>query len=286
MSGSPTAGPHGADAWTRPARSEAEREVRHADRLADELRRLGERFHGATGVGPRDHVLDIGCGTGESTRDAGRAASAGTVTGVDLSASVLERARRLTEQAGLRNVSYVQADAQTYPFHQERYDVGISRFGTMFFPDPVAAFTNIRNALRPGARLVLMVWQAPGRNDWYTMVREAFGVEATGRAPGDATNDPFSLADPATTSGILSAAGFTDIDFAEAREPVYYGPDAGAAYEFVTSLQYVQGLFDSVDTSTAERARHRLRVALADHDTGRGVYVGSRAWIVTARRLG
>lgn len=102
---------------------------------------------------------------------------AGSVLGVDVSASVLERARRLGEQAGLRNVSYLQADAQVHRFPPGHFDLCISRFGAMFFTDSVAAFTNIGHALRPGARLVLMVWQSRYRNEWYTMVREAVGAD-------------------------------------------------------------------------------------------------------------
>jgi SAM-dependent methyltransferase len=278
------AGPPGVEAWTRPARTAAERQVRHADRMADELRRLGDRLRALTGVGRRDRVLDIGCGTGESTRDAGRIATAGSVLGIDISASVLERARRLTEQAGLRNVSYLQADAQVHRFPPEHFDVGISRFGAMFFTDLVAAFTNVGHALRPGARLVLMVWQDRDRNEWYTLVREAFGADASGHTPDTGADDPFALADPATTTSVLAAAGFTEVDFTEVREPVYYGPDTAAAYDFVAGMRHTQELLTNVDEATAEHARRRLRVALAERDTGSGVYIGSRAWIVTARR--
>lgn len=273
----------GVEAWTRPAHSAAEREVRHADRMADELRRLGARFRAAIGVGRRDRVLDIGCGIGECARDAGRTAVAGSVLGVDVSASVLERARRLTEQAGLRNVSYLQADAQLHRFPPEHFDVCVSRFGAMFFTDVVAAFTNIGHALRPGARLALMVWQSRDRNEWYTVVRDAIDADTPG--PASAVDEgPFTLADPAATTAVLAAAGFADIDVTEVREPVYYGPDTAAAYDFVTSMRYTQELLATADTQTVEHSRRRLRAALAEHDTGKGVYIGSRTWIVTGRR--
>lgn len=284
MNGSSAAAfPPDVEAWTRPARTAAEREVRHADRMADELRRLGARFSAATEVGRRDRVLDIGCGTGESTRDAGRIAVAGGALGIDVSASVLERARQLTEQAGLLNVSYLRADAQHHPFLPEHYDVCVSRFGTMFFTDPVAAFTNIGHALRPGARLVLMAWQSRDRNEWYTMVREAIGADLP-EPPAPAGQDPFALADPAAAAAILAAAGFTDVGATDVREPVYYGPDTAAAYDFVTGMRYIQELLATADAQPAERSRRRLRAALAEHDTGNGVYVGSRAWIIAGRR--
>jgi SAM-dependent methyltransferase len=275
--------PPGVEAWTRPARGAADRDVRHADRMADELRRLGARFSAATEVGRRDRVLDIGCGTGESTRDAGRTAVAGSVLGVDVSAAVLERARRLTEQAGLRNVSYLQADAQLHRFRPEHFDVCISRFGAMFFTDATAAFTNIGRALRPGARLVLMVWQSRDRNEWYTAVREAIGADIP-VPPAAVGEDPFAFADPSATTAVLAAAGFADVGVMEVREPVYYGPDTAAAYDFVTGMRHIQEILATVDAQTAERSRQRLRVALAEHDTGSGVYFGSRVWIITGRR--
>jgi SAM-dependent methyltransferase len=268
-----------AGAWTRPARTADERRVRHADRMAEELRRLGDRFRAAVDVGRHDRVLDIGCGTGETTRDAARDAMAGSVLGVDVSAPVVERARRLTEQAGLHNVSYLQADAQVHRFPAEHFDLGISRFGAMFFGDPAAAFTAIGHALRPGARLVLMVWQSRDRNEWSTMLRDAVGVAAP-----VAPDDPFSLADPDASAAVLAAAGFVDIAATDVREPVYYGPDVEAAYRFVLDMRHITELLARADAATAERARRRLRAAIAEHDTGDGVHLGSRAWIITARR--
>ena len=134
--------------------------------------------------------------TGHTTREAARAAVDGSALGVDLSAPMLERARRLSDDAGLRNVTYLQADAQTHPFPPAQFDLRISRFGTMFFADPVAAFANIGRALRPGARLVLLVWQDHDRNEWAAAIRDA--LNAGTAAPTPITNDPgpFSLADP------------------------------------------------------------------------------------------
>ena len=131
-----------------------------------ELRLLNEQLRVATGVRSTDRVLDIGCGTGQTTREAARVAESGHALGVDISAGMLDRARKVSEEEGLRNVSYEQADAQVHHFPSEHFDLCISRFGTMFFTDPVAAFTNIGEALRPAARLVLMVWQDQDRNEW------------------------------------------------------------------------------------------------------------------------
>jgi len=122
-----------------------------------ERRRHNEVLRRACGVQPHDHVLDIGCGTGQTTRQAARAARAGSALGVDISAPAIERARELARDEGLRNVTFEHGNAQVHRFPQERFDLAISRFGTMFFDDPGAAFANIRRALRPAGRLVMMV---------------------------------------------------------------------------------------------------------------------------------
>src|SRR5688572_10172057 len=124
-----------------------------------ELRRYNEHFRAAAGVGPQDRVLDSGCGAGQSTRDAARAAVGGRALGIDVSARMLEIARERAVAEGLANVAFEQGDAQGHPFADNHFDVAISRFGTMFFAEPVPAFTNIARALRPGARLVMLVWQ-------------------------------------------------------------------------------------------------------------------------------
>jgi SAM-dependent methyltransferase len=241
-----------------------------------ELRSHNEVFRAAARVGPRDRVLDIGCGTGQSTREAARAAVDGSAVGVDLSAPMLERARRLSADQGLNNITYQRADAQVHHFPPARFDLCISRFGTMFFADPVAAFTNIGRALRPAARLVLLVWQERERNEWATAIRRALTTgPAAPRGP-----DPFSLADPAVTDGILAAAGFTEISFTEVREPVFYGPDSAAALDAVLRIQE----FKDLHAAAAEPARARLRTTLDAHRTDGGVSFDSRAWIVTARR--
>ena len=236
-----------------------------------------QRLHAAASVGAADHVLDIGCGTGRSTRAAGRAAAAGTARGVDISAAVLELARRLTDREGLRNVSYRLADAQVDALGPARYDVCISCFGAMFFADPVAAFTNIGRALRPGARMALLAWQAPEHNEWYTEIDQAIGGASARGAR------MFSLADQHTTAGILAAAGFADVAFTDVREPVYYGADSAQAYDFVTGLQATKDMLASLDPAAAEDALRGLRATLAGHTTRDGVLFGARTWIITAR---
>jgi SAM-dependent methyltransferase len=271
------------------AQAATEHRVRHARLFDDEIRRHNERFRAAARVGPRDRVLDVGCGTGQSTREAARAARSGSALGVDLSASALEHARRLSDQEGLHNLSYEQADAQVHPFPPGHFDIGISRFGVMFFADPVAAFSNIGRALRPGARLVVIVWQDRSRNEWNSAIGQSLATgpaAPTSPAPAAPASgpDPFSLGDQATAGSILTASGFGDVAFTDVHEPVYYGADSAIAFDFVLGLRVTQDLIAGLDGPAAGRALERLRATLADHDTGRGVFFDSRAWIITARR--
>ena len=245
-----------------------------------ELRLHNELFRAAARVGPHDRVLDIGRGTGQSTRDAARAAVNGSATGVDISGPMLERARQLSDDEGLPNITFQQADAQVHRFPPTHFDLCISRFGTMFFADPVAAFTNIGSALRPGARLVLLVWQDRDRNEWATAIRRTFTDEPA--TPGGP--NPFSLADQTVTKDLLVAAGFADVDFTDVHVPVYYGPDSATAFDAVFRLWEFKDLLANLDATAAERARTRLRTTLDAHHTDGGVYFDSRAWIVTARR--
>jgi SAM-dependent methyltransferase len=274
----------GAQTRANAEQAAGEHRIRHADLFDAEVRRHNERFRAAAGVGPRDRVLDIGCGTGQSTRDAARAAGAGSALGVDLSAQILKLARRLSDQEGLRNVTYRQADAQVHRFPPQHFDLCISRFGAMFFADPVAAFTNIGRALRARARLVLMVWQDRDRNEWSSAIRRSIVAGTAAPGPPASGQHPFSLADPAVAEGILAASGFAEVGFIDVHEPVYYGRDSATAYDFVLGLRGTKELLADLDTATTEQALQRLRATLAEHDTGSGVFFDSRAWIITARR--
>ena len=169
-----------------------------------ELRLHNQVLRRAYGVRRHDHVLDVGCGTGQTTREAARTATAGGALGVDLSAPMIDRARELAQAQGLRNVTFQRADAQVHRFPSEQFDLAISRFGTMFFDDPAAAFANIGRALRPARRLVMMVWQSPERNEWEVEIGRSLEGFEEPAAVAPTGPDPFSLADPTTVEGILS----------------------------------------------------------------------------------
>ncbi len=248
-----------------------------------ELRAHHEHLRAAYEISPGDEVLDIGCGTGLTTREAARAAAPGRVVGVDVSERMLERARQLTEVERLDNVTFELGDAQVHRFDPARFDLAISRFGTMFFTDPVAAFANIASALGPRGRLVLLVWQHLELNQWARAIDAAVGESAQLPAPPGA--DPFSLGDAQATTAILERAGFAELRFEDVHEPVLYGHDVGAALDFVRGFQNVSAALASMGDSDAARAVERLRETLAAHQRDdQGVTLDSRAWLITARR--
>jgi SAM-dependent methyltransferase len=250
-----------------------------------ELRPLNQILRRHYALRQDDNVLDIGCGTGETTRDAARTADGGTVVGVDNSAAMIERARELTEADGLRNVRFVHADARTHRFPSKSFDVPISRFGTMFFSDPVAAFANIAQALRSDGRLVMMVWQAHDRNEWSVSIAHALAGDGEFLPPAPQGTDPFSLADPDIVTRTLSAAGFIDTTFTDVREPVYYGPDVATALEWVRGFACTNQVISSLDAASVEYTLERLRTTLGAHAGADGVWFNASAWIVAARRV-
>jgi SAM-dependent methyltransferase len=245
-----------------------------------ELERHNRHLRAAAGIGVRDRVLDVGCGAGQSTREAARVAVEGVAVGVDTSVEMLEVARQRSTEAGLQNAVFEQGDAQHHAFPAASFDLCISRFGVMFFADPAAAFANVARAMRPGARLVWMVWQSQTRNEWSGAIRRTL-------APGSAVSadaaTAFSLGDPAIVTGLLSTAGFVSIDFADVREPVFYGPDVDAAFDTLIDLYLVKDALARTDEAP-NNALRRLRDLLEAHMTAEGVFFDSRAWIITARR--
>jgi len=253
--------------------------VTRADLFDAEIRPHNERFRAVAAIDRDDRVLDIGCGTGQSTRQAARVATAGSVLGVDISGDALALARRISADEGLTNVAYEQADAQTHPFPPGEFDVCISRFGVMFFGDLVAAFTNIGRALRADARLILLVWQQQERNEWSVAVSQTIG---SGQPPA-AGLDPFALGDPPVVESILGRAGFVDVTFTEVHEPVSYGPDVATGTEMVLGLRVTENLLAALGPRAREHAVARLRTLIAAHHTNGGVLFDSRAWIIAAR---
>jgi SAM-dependent methyltransferase len=248
------------------------------------LRAYRTRMRAAAAVADGEDVLDVGCGNGQSTRDAAAATPGGSVLGIDLSGPMLERARVLTREAGLHNVEYVQGDAQVHAFTPGSRDIVMSRFGSMFFADTVAAFANIGAALRPGGRLLLVVWQDLAQNEQFVTLRNSVAAGRELPDPPAGSPGPFSLADRSTGRDALEAAGFVDVDHEDVRVPFFLGADADAALDWARRNPMVRGLVADLDDATRAAAFATLQDALAAHETDDGVLFDSAAWFITARR--
>ena len=252
----------------------------HADHFDRSVAAHHRRLIAAAAIGTNERALDIGCGTGQTTRDAARAASAGAALGVDLSSRMLEHARHRAADEGLTNATFTQADAQIHRFELGAYDVAISRTAAMFFGDQEAAFTNIGRALQPGGRLVLVTWQPPPGNGW---LREISGALAAGRdLPGPSPDGPgpFSLSDPDRVRALLCAAGFTDVELDGSSAGMWFGDDADDAHRFVLGL--MGWMLTGLDDAGRARAIDALHATMAAHETPDGVVLDSAAWIVQA----
>jgi SAM-dependent methyltransferase len=252
----------------------------NADRYDTMAQGINEPLLAAAGIGERDRVLDIGCGAGYFTRLAARRASGGRVLGVDISAPMLARARAAAAEEGITNVSFDQGDAQVYPFPTAAFDMAVSRGGMMFFNDPVAAFTNIGRALRPGGRLAFA-----GPGDSAPEHARAFAaLTPLMRSPSPAARGMGSLTDPARIEAVLADAGFTDVSIARIEVPCIWGRDADDAVSFYFSTGPVAFNLSGVDEATVARVRDEVRSALREFQTPVGVSVQGTIWVVTATR--
>jgi SAM-dependent methyltransferase len=253
-----------------------------APRFDETLAQCHGPFLTAAAVREDSRVLDVGCGNGQATRDVARIAVNGSALGVDLSSQMLALARETAGAEGVDNVEFRHADAQIYPFESAAFDVVISRMGSMFFGDPIAAFANLHRALRPTGRLTLLTWQGVTDNEWLTEFRSALAVGRDLPTPLPDAPSPFALADPDRVRAILSAAGFADISFQSLHEPMSFGPDADDAFEFVSGL--TGWMRDGLDQAGQDAALAALRTTIAEHTGDHGVTYQSATWIIQARK--
>src|SRR5438128_4607076 len=199
------------EAWDGPL---YERFVRFRDVITTGLGLHGEEALRLNPPRPGERVLDIGCGFGDTAqRIAELVGAGGSVLGVDASPRFIETATREAQEAGVANVAFAAADVQTAPLGGP-FDMVFSRFGTMFFANPVAAMRNVRAALAPGGRLVMVVWRAKAENEWVyraQLITERFLSKPDDYDEPTCGPGPFSMANADTTSGILLAAGFESV---------------------------------------------------------------------------
>jgi SAM-dependent methyltransferase len=232
-------------------------------------------------------VLDVGCGCGTTTIAANsRVGPQGAVLGIDISEVMLTVARQRVTDLALDNVTFTEADAQTHPFAPAHNDIALSRFGTMFFDDPAAAFTNIRRSLRPGGRLCMTTWQPLAGNDWLTVPGAA--LLQFGQLPDVSEHGPgmFAQSDPAVLTGLLQAAGFTDIDVRAVTVPLHLGANEDEAAAYLASTSMGRAVLVTVPGDQQEAALDAVREALTPHLTSDGIVLSGGVLVSTARSFG
>jgi SAM-dependent methyltransferase len=236
---------------------------------------------------PGERVLDIGCGAGTTVLQlATRVGSGGHVLGADISEASVARARQRIAGAGLGHAEVIVTDVSVHPFAPGSYDLAFSRFGVMFFSDPGAAFANVRRAMKPGGRLSLAVFRAPGGDLWPNSPLEAVRhLLPAIPTPGPEEPGPFSWADPTRVHRILERAGFREVSLTP-LDPVIQlaGPKGEAeAADLVMVLGPLARVLPSLSASQREKVRENLQVYFKGHTTSEGVVLPAANWVVQAR---
>ena len=226
-------------------------------------------------------VLDVGCGSGATTFEAAwRVGPQGRAVGADISGALLELARRRAGQQELEGVDFVHADAQTHDFGVT-FDAIVSRFGVMFFPDPVAAFANLRRALKPGGRLVFACWRSPEDNAITQAPLDA-AAPFLPEVPKFERNAPgrFAFADPERVRSILAEAGWRDIAIAPLDDPT------PVSFEELMTMSLRVGPLNPVLTNADDALRTKVRdavaAALAPRVQAGVAQMDSACWLVSA----
>jgi ubiquinone/menaquinone biosynthesis C-methylase UbiE len=244
-----------------------------------------EKLIAGIGAQPGQRILDIGCGCGATTIELARqVAPSGHVLGIDISVPMLERARQLTPKQ--LPADYVLADATVYPFDPASFDLLVSRFGVMFFADPVLSFRNLRGALRSKGRLVFACWREPRENGW--MMTALMAVykhvpklpQLAPEAPG-----PFAFADEARVKCILTDAGFADVamEACPLTIDVAAGGGIDAAVQGALEIGPASRALEGHPPDVAAAAIQSIREALTPFAKGQSVLLPGAIWLVTAR---
>lgn len=260
-----------------------ERWAAEQERTDQLIRAFGEAALAAAKAQAGEAVLDVGCGCGDTSLSLADAVGAsGRVLGVDVSAPMLAVARK--RAAGRANLSFAEADASRASLPGP-FDLMFSRFGVMFFDEPAAAFTQLRKALKPGGRMAFVCWAAPQDNPWAALpaqtARKASGLNlppADPTAPG-----PFAFADKDRVTGILSAAGFTNISHQPFVAPMYLGSSPRSAAEGAVRIGPASRVAREAGPEKLPAIIDAVEAALAPHAAPDGaVSLPGRTWIVTA----
>ena len=250
---------------------------------------LGELAMARLPLARGGRVLDIGTGCGDTNLAlADRVGADGFVLGVDLSEPMLARAEERRQAAGISQLRFLSGDAATETFADGPFDAVFSRFGVMFFADPVAAFRNIRTALRAGGALAFVCWRPVAENPWVAVPREVVLRHVT--PPPQAPDAPgqFSFADANRVEGILADAGFADIRFEPHDHPftITSSRDPNAAVEAVMVRGPAGRFLRDADEATLAKVRTDMAPAITPHLGDDGLVLGCAVWIVSARNPG
>ncbi len=197
---------------------------------------------------------------------------------------MLARARERATEDGLTHVTFEEADAEVHPFGDARFDVVISRFGVMFFGDPVVAFANLARATVPGGRLAVVVWQPAAGNEWMQVPRAALAIGRDVPPIPEDVPGPFGLADPDRARRILTDAGWSDVRFDDVQVPYDYGADPETAAQHASEIGVMRVLLEGLDEAQTAQAMDALTAAMRAHATNDGVVLDSRIWVVSAVR--
>ncbi|MFQ5775833.1 MAG: class I SAM-dependent methyltransferase [Kiloniellaceae bacterium] len=263
--------------------------IRFKHILVDGLTHHSEAIFPSLPVKEGDKVLDVGCGFGDTAIQlAGRVGSGGSVTGIDCCEAFLEVGRDDAAAAGLSNVTFIKGDAQTYAFTPE-YDFVFSRFGTMFFENPVWGLRNMLTAMKPGGLMTMIVWRTIDDNPWLGLPKQVVlkflpppGEDARTCGPG-----PFSMSDQETVTGMLKSAGYVDPVFERVDAPVLVGKTPKDSMDFQLALGPAGEVFREAG-DLAEERREAIEGALNDslssYLTEEGIVMGSSSWVITARK--
>jgi len=238
---------------------------------------------------PGMQVLDIGCGTGASViAAAAQVGESGFVTGADISEPFMERARARAAAAGVSNVDFTVADAQSYPFKPESYDAIISRFGVMFFADPVAAFANMARALRPGGQMTFATWGPLAGNPWFSVTHK-IAASRLGSPPklGADAPGPMAFQDVERVTGLFNAAGLSvQVETHDMHlTPLGTLSDVVALSTRVGPAARIMGLFEGTEEDAAAIAEG-VADAFSAHVTPDGVRLPALINLFQARRDG
>ncbi|MDQ3031528.1 MAG: class I SAM-dependent methyltransferase [Myxococcota bacterium] len=235
--------------------------------------------------GEAGRVLDIGCGAGATTLSmARRLGPRGLCLGVDISAPLVAAAEERAISEGMASAAFVRADAQTHRFEPGHFDAVMSRFGVMFFDDPVAAFANLRRAARPSAPLTFVAWRSPADNPFMTTAARAAApfLPAIGSpAPDPDAPGQFAFADGSRVRRILDASGWTDVEVRAVDVPSSVAEEDLLAY--VTKLGPVGLALRELDDPTRARITQALRTAFDPYVRDGAARFDAACWLVRAR---